>query len=267
MCFILLNGSDGIESACSAGDLDLIPGSGRFSWRREWLPTPVFLPGESHRQRSLADYSPRGRKESDMTERLTLSLFPTPRKLQKGDLEMSCPLPRIRACNSKKRKTRVLSSEGHTCTGWSPCCQEIINKTNTLTEHIQYTSQCGPSDVADEAICFKSCNVSPLHLESKPRPSQCYAVFARKQNPILSEIICYSLSITDSAPWPPWSASNIPGYIPATKPLNWTFPLCRISPDTHRASAFSFKSLYKSHLLEDVPTLFDLQLWPVLIPS
>ena len=33
-------------------------------------PTPVFLPGESHGQRSLAGYSPQGRKESDTTERL-----------------------------------------------------------------------------------------------------------------------------------------------------------------------------------------------------
>ena len=30
--------------------------------------TPVFLPGESHEQRSLAGYSPKGRKESEMTE-------------------------------------------------------------------------------------------------------------------------------------------------------------------------------------------------------
>ena len=37
-------------------------------WRREWHPTPVFLPGESHGQRNLVGYSPRGRKESDMTE-------------------------------------------------------------------------------------------------------------------------------------------------------------------------------------------------------
>ena len=29
-------------------------------WRREWLPTPVFLPGESHGQRSLVGYSPWG---------------------------------------------------------------------------------------------------------------------------------------------------------------------------------------------------------------
>ena len=34
-------------------------------------PTPVFLPGESHGQRSLAGYSPRGHKESDTTEWLT----------------------------------------------------------------------------------------------------------------------------------------------------------------------------------------------------
>ena len=37
-------------------------------WRREWQPTPDFLPGQSHGQRSLAGYSPGGRRESDMTE-------------------------------------------------------------------------------------------------------------------------------------------------------------------------------------------------------
>ena len=38
------------------------------SWRRAWQPTPVFLPGEFHGQRSLAGYSPWGPKESNMTE-------------------------------------------------------------------------------------------------------------------------------------------------------------------------------------------------------
>ena len=42
--------------------------------RRHWLPTPVFLPGEFHGQKSLAGYSPWGCKELDMTERLTHSL-------------------------------------------------------------------------------------------------------------------------------------------------------------------------------------------------
>ena len=44
---------------------------GKIPWRREWQPTPVFLPGETRGQRSLAGYSPWGCKESDMTERLT----------------------------------------------------------------------------------------------------------------------------------------------------------------------------------------------------
>ena len=43
---------------------------GKIPWRRKWQPTPVFLPGESHGQRSLAGYSPQGRKELDTTERL-----------------------------------------------------------------------------------------------------------------------------------------------------------------------------------------------------
>ena len=36
------------------------PWVGKIPWRREWLPTPVFLPGESQGQRSLVGYSPRG---------------------------------------------------------------------------------------------------------------------------------------------------------------------------------------------------------------
>ena len=39
-----------------------------------WQLTPVFLPGEFQGQRSLAGYDPWGRKESDVTERLTPSL-------------------------------------------------------------------------------------------------------------------------------------------------------------------------------------------------
>ena len=42
----------------------------RSPWKRKWQPTPVLLPGESHGQRSLVGYSPRSRKESDMTEQL-----------------------------------------------------------------------------------------------------------------------------------------------------------------------------------------------------
>ena len=55
-------GSDGKESACNAGDLGLVPGLGRFPGGGHGNPTPVFLPGEFHGQRSLAGYSPWGHK-------------------------------------------------------------------------------------------------------------------------------------------------------------------------------------------------------------
>ena len=41
---------------------------GKIPWRRVWQPTPVFLPGESHGQRSLADYHRLGCKKLDVTE-------------------------------------------------------------------------------------------------------------------------------------------------------------------------------------------------------
>ena len=46
----------------------------KVSWSRERLPTPEFLSGKSHGQRSLLGYSPCGHKELDTTERLTYSM-------------------------------------------------------------------------------------------------------------------------------------------------------------------------------------------------
>ena len=62
-------GSADKKSACNEEDLGSIPALGRFPWRRERLPTPVFWPGEFHGR-----YSPWGHKESDTTEQLSLSL-------------------------------------------------------------------------------------------------------------------------------------------------------------------------------------------------
>jgi len=50
------------------GERGLIPWVRKIPWRRAQQPTPVFSPGESHGQRTLAGYRPWGRKESDMTE-------------------------------------------------------------------------------------------------------------------------------------------------------------------------------------------------------
>ena len=68
-------GSDGKESACNAGDPGLIPGWGRSSGEGIGNRFQHSCLGNSHGQRSLVGYSPWGRKESDMTEQLTLSLF------------------------------------------------------------------------------------------------------------------------------------------------------------------------------------------------
>ena len=46
-----------------------------LEWGGKWQPTVVFLPGESHGQRSLVGYSPRGRKESGMTEWLNNNIL------------------------------------------------------------------------------------------------------------------------------------------------------------------------------------------------
>ena len=51
------------------------PSVGKIPWRRKWQSTPGLLPGKPHGQRSLVGYSPRGRKESDTTERLHFTPF------------------------------------------------------------------------------------------------------------------------------------------------------------------------------------------------
>ena len=56
-------GSDGQRfcQQCKRPEFD--PWVGRIPWRREWQPTPVFLPGEFHGHRSLVGYSPWGHKD------------------------------------------------------------------------------------------------------------------------------------------------------------------------------------------------------------
>ena len=62
--------SDSKESACNVGDLGLIPGLGRSPGEGHSNPLQYCLENP-HGQRSLAGYSPSGRKELDPTERLS----------------------------------------------------------------------------------------------------------------------------------------------------------------------------------------------------
>ena len=64
-------GTSGKESTCQCRRCKRYgfnPWVGKIPWRRKWQPTLVFLPGESHGQRSLAGCSSYGHKESNMTE-------------------------------------------------------------------------------------------------------------------------------------------------------------------------------------------------------
>ena len=61
---------------------------GKIPQKRKWQPTPVFLPGESHGQRSLVGYAPQGSKELDMNE--------TTQHMQPRDQGDNCNYPRKR---------------------------------------------------------------------------------------------------------------------------------------------------------------------------
>ena len=67
---------------------------GNIPWRGEGLAFPAFLPGEFHRQRSLASYRWWGQKELHMTEQLTLSIsrYFTKKKCQKLLVHINCNL-------------------------------------------------------------------------------------------------------------------------------------------------------------------------------
>ena len=73
----ILDGTIGKESACQCRRHKRCwfnPWAGKIPWRRVWQPIPVFLPGKSHGQRSLAVYSPQGHKESDTLKLLSMQV-------------------------------------------------------------------------------------------------------------------------------------------------------------------------------------------------
>ena len=64
-----------LKSLPSKQETGFDPWVRKIPWRRELLPTPVFLPGESHRQRSLAGCRPWGCEEMDMTANFNFSFL------------------------------------------------------------------------------------------------------------------------------------------------------------------------------------------------
>ena len=70
-----LSGKESTYQCRSCKRFAFDPWIGNILWRREWLPTPLFLPGKFHGQRSLVGYSPWDCKESDTAEQLTPFTF------------------------------------------------------------------------------------------------------------------------------------------------------------------------------------------------
>ena len=96
--------SNGKESASNAGYLGRKDSRvGKIPRRKAWQPTPVFLQGEFHGQRSLAEYSPWSGKDSDTPERLTLSPFTVKISQLKGQ-----PLPLLLCSESSRIEAHSL---------------------------------------------------------------------------------------------------------------------------------------------------------------
>ena len=75
------------KSACQCRRGGFNPWVGKIPWRKKWQPTPVFLPGEFHGQRSLLGYSSWGHKEADMTEGINNNKITNLRKCLKLNQE------------------------------------------------------------------------------------------------------------------------------------------------------------------------------------
>ena len=92
-------GSSGTEPTCKGRRhkrCEFDPWVGKIPWRRLWQPTPVFLPGESHGQRSLAGYSSWGHKDLDRPEATARTQLLTRELIR--DLRGFCPLAFFTIC-------------------------------------------------------------------------------------------------------------------------------------------------------------------------
>ena len=108
----------------------------KIPWRQEWLPTLVFLPGKSYRQRSLAGYSSWGRKESDTTERLNHHLF-------QALLALSVTQTIERLGRSREKSGTLRMSPRAPCTPqdmypWLRILDEVHGVTSHSAKHLNY---------------------------------------------------------------------------------------------------------------------------------
>ena len=103
---VFSGGSSGKEFACQCRNhrrCKFDPWVRKIPGRKKWQPTPVFLPGKSHRQRSLAGYSPWGRKELDMTKHAHMLSYISSTH-RPAESKASCSLPALGPSSRRRRK-------------------------------------------------------------------------------------------------------------------------------------------------------------------
>ena len=112
------------------------PGVGKILWRRVLQRTPIFLPEESHGQRSLEDYSPWGHKELDMTERYSMhpsltnwSLNWIPQRRANG--------PRSIPSSHIQRPSNLGETRSH---WWKDATSQQRKKKNLYSDYKRHTS-------------------------------------------------------------------------------------------------------------------------------
>ena len=107
----------------------------KIPWRRAWQPTPVFLPGESHGQRSLVGYSPWGCTESDMTK-VTKHAPTNKSKAKRGDtVKWVCGIGFWRFLDW------TFNSELNSQSSWIPCWTSLLEQIGSISSLI-HQSEC-----------------------------------------------------------------------------------------------------------------------------
>ena len=123
----------------------------KIPWRREWLPTPVFLPGESHGQRSLVGYSLWSHRELDTTERLTLSA------LWMLILKCVCPVATVSAADLPSPPVGARMAPSYSGSIWVPLgflSASFQDAENIVTMHLWVYAQ--SFRATEEANVWKS---------------------------------------------------------------------------------------------------------------
>ena len=180
------------------------PCVGKIPWRRDRLPTPVFLPGESHGQRSLVGCNPWGCKKLDTTEWLTLLPLPYDPAFPLLGIHPEKNLVQKDICTpvfSEGLFTIAKTRKQHKC----PLAEEWIKKMWYIYT-MEYSVQFSHSVVSDSLRPHESQHTRPtcpsptpgVHSNSRPSSLWCHPTISSSVIPFSSSP--QSLPVSESFP-------------------------------------------------------------------